>query len=181
MTLQQDDMKYATTSISGPKCSSPKKGVGFTELFSEECKNELFIQNCLELFPIVKGEKCLNKPGYCASSLETFLGWNLGKRLAAERQRALAMKVHIKNKMAIKTRIKKEQEALAAAENIKKEKCALSLQSQSETFSLSTKDVMNYCHMYGYTPMVDNFTEGNSLCKYCGEEINESDLDDNQQ
>ena len=179
--LQQDDMRYATTSISGPKCSSPKKGVGFPELFPEEYKNELLMQNCVELFPVVKAEKCLSNPGYCASSLEIFLGWNLGKRLAAEWQRALAMKAHIKNKMAIKTRVKKE--ALAAAGNIKREKYALSLQSQkeSETFSLSTKDVMNYCRMHGYTPMVENFTDGNSLCKYCGEEVNDSDLDDNQQ
>ena len=181
--LHHDDMKFSETSMSGPKCSSPKRGVGFQELLSVESKNELLMQDCVELFPVVKAEKCLNKPGYCASSLDTFLGWSVGKRLAAEWQRALAMKLHLATKMAVKARVKKEHEALAAAGSVKKKKYPLSIQSENEdeTFSLSTKDVMNYCRMHGYTPMVDSLAEGDSLCKYCGEETTESDVDDNNQ
>ena len=185
--LHQDDTKYPAASMSGPRSSSPKRGAGFSESFSVESdfEHELLLQKCVELFPVVKPEKSLNKPGYCAGSLEQFLTWNLGKRLAAEWQRALAMKTHIKNEKAVRSRIEKEMQALSVKGSLKIESHTLSMKVQfhkeSDALSLSTKDVMNYCRMHGYTPMVESLTEGSSLCKFCGEEMDESDLDEDHQ
>ena len=182
---RRDDMKYPAppTAMLGTRCSSPKRDATLPESFSVESdfEQELSLQKCVKLFPVVRAEKSSNKPGYCASSLEQFLGWNLGKRLAGEWQRALAMKAHIENERALKSRIEKEYKALAVKANIKKESHTLSTHFHKESLSLSTKDVMNYCRMHGFTPMLKSSTEGSILCKFCGEEMNETDVDENDQ
>lgn len=185
----QDEMKNLT--LEGSNCSSPKRDqAAFQESFSGESnfQQELLLQKCVQMFPVVRPEKCLSKPGYCASSQQAFLGWNLGKRLAAEWQRALAIKTHIKNDNSImfdiseESQIKTEKEGQAITEhNSSTSSMKTHCHPEDSTLSLSTKDVMNYCRMHGYTPMLGSPTEGRMLCKFCGEEIGESDVDENDQ
>ena len=159
----EDDMKYPTppTSTAGSKHSSPKKEASLPE---SEFEQELWLKYVKE-FPLIKPGKALNNPGYCAGSLEQFLGWNLGKRLAAEWQRASAIKAHIEKERALKCQ--NEDKGMGVME--------------TNASSLSTKEVMNYLRMHGYTPMVENLTEGSILCKFCGEEVDQSDLEESDQ
>ena len=171
----EHDMKYPTppTSVHGSRCSSPRKDPKSTESFSVEAdvEQESLLRKSIEQFPVVTPEKDFNTPGYCASSLEQFFTWTIGKRLAAEWQRALAVKAHMKKQRALKLRI--ENEVLGLKTQINKEGHAL---------PLSTKGVMNYCRTHGYTPMmVDDLSEGNTLCKFCGEAVNESECNEDGQ
>ncbi|XP_028407774.1 YEATS domain-containing protein 2-like isoform X2 [Dendronephthya gigantea] len=171
-TSTEHDMKYPTppTSANGSRCSSPRKDPKLTESFSVEAdiEQESLLRKSIEQFPVITAEKNFNTPGYCASSLEQFFSWTIGKRLAAEWQRALAIKAHIKKQKALRLRL--ENEVLGLEAQVKEESHAL---------SLSTKDVMNYCRTHGYTPMmVDALSEGETLCKFCGEEVDESECDE---
>ena len=163
----KDDMKYPTppTSKPGSRSSSPKRDAKFQESFSgdSDFDHEILLQECVKQFPVVNPEKTSRKPGYCANSLEQFFDWNLGKRLAAEWQRAAAMKTFLRSQIG------KDSQSPA------------DFQKESPRSSLSTKEVMNYCRMHGFTPMVEIMREGNTLCKYCGEQVTESDVNENDQ
>ena len=161
----QDDMEYPTppTSTAGSRHSSPKKE---SSLRGCEFEQELSLK-CVKEFPLVIPEKSLSNPGYCASSLEQFLGWNLGKRLAAEWQRALAIKEHLEKARSWKCYPENDSHVLGVM--------------KTDVLPLSTKDVMNCLRIHGHTPMVERSTEVSAICKFCGEEVDQSDLDENGQ
>lgn len=134
-----DGLKYPTppTSTPGSRCSSPD--ITYENLFSTLAyETEAKLRKSVQQFPIINPNCNVVTSPYCASSFNQYLQWNVGKRLAAEWQRSLAVKNHVCCSNAIS--------------------------------SLSTKDVMNYCRLHGYTPMATILAEGMSLCKVCGEE-----------
>ncbi|KAJ8274613.1 hypothetical protein COCON_G00092380 [Conger conger] len=96
--------------------------------------NTEHVENLLQLltavvkrFPLIVAEKTENSHPFCAESLEQFYSWNIGKRRAAELQRAVAVKRVV-------------QEVLDKAPRL-----------QAIT-PPKTKEVVQWCRQRGYTP-----------------------------
>ena len=134
-----DGMKYPTppVSVPGSRCSTPEplKESLFSTLANQ---SEVSLRKSVQQFPLVDPDHNVAISPYCAKTLDQYLGWNIGKRLAAEWQRSLAIRDH--------------------------------LRSNNPSAGLTTKEVMNYCRIHGYTPMASISADEKTLCKICGEE-----------
>lgn len=78
------------------RCSSPdltSSHLHVESKFSDEV-NELLRKAANEQ-PLIDPERNVVKHHYCASSIEQFLGWNIGKRRACEWQRSVAIRRHM--------------------------------------------------------------------------------------
>ncbi|XP_030630073.1 YEATS domain-containing protein 2 [Chanos chanos] len=101
---------------------------------SHELINSEHIENLTQLltaavkkFPLILHEKTEDSPPFCASSIEQYYSWNIGKRRAAELQRAVAVKRLV-------------QDVLDKAPR---------LQAISPP---KTREVVQWCRHRGYTP-----------------------------
>lgn len=75
------------------RCSSPELTASHLHVeskFSDEV-NEL-LRKAVKEHPLIDPERNVVKHHYCTSSIEQFLGWNIGKRRACEWQRAVAIR-----------------------------------------------------------------------------------------
>ena len=75
------------------RCSSPEltsSHLHGENKFSDEV-NDL-LRKAVNEHPLIDPERNVVKHHYCASSIEQFLGWNIGKRRACEWQRSVALK-----------------------------------------------------------------------------------------
>ena len=79
------------------RCSSPELISCHQNKFSDEV-NEL-LRKTVKEHPLIDPVRNVVKHHYCATSLEQFLGWNIGKRRACEWQRALAVRRRISSSM----------------------------------------------------------------------------------
>ena len=80
-------------SLPGSRCSSPEPSFSNRDLASKSSDeiHEL-LRLAVKEHPLIHPERNVVKYPYCASSIEQFLGWNIGKRRACEWQRAVAIK-----------------------------------------------------------------------------------------
>ena len=75
------------------RCSSPElisSHLNIERKFSDEVKD--LLRKAVSEHPLIDPERNVVKHHYCASSIEQFLGWNIGKRRACEWQRSVAIR-----------------------------------------------------------------------------------------
>ena len=75
------------------RCSSPEltsSQLHVESKFSEEVNG--LLRKAVNEHPLIDPERNVGKHHYCASSIEQFLGWNIGKRRACEWQRSAAIR-----------------------------------------------------------------------------------------
>lgn len=96
--LSDDDMKYPTppVSVPGSRCSTPELGKESVFL-TLACESEVSLRRSLPQFPLVNPDRNVDTAPYCAKTLDQYLAWNVGKRLAAEWQRALDVRNHLRS------------------------------------------------------------------------------------
>lgn len=154
-----DNIKYLPplTSKPGSKCST-HYDIKSKQLMSVE--SESLLKTCILQCPLVTTENISVKRGYRSNSVDEYLSWNLGKRLAGEWQRALDIKNRIEQQPSAK----------------------MSLTSPSCVgLKISTKEIMNYCRHHGYTPMMESCCEETTtLCKICGEFVGNGDRENEE-
>ena len=83
------------SSRASSRCTSPEPELKevLCRKYSDELEKSL--QLSVKLHPLIDPARNINVYPYCASSVEEFLNWNVGKQRACELQRSLAMKRHI--------------------------------------------------------------------------------------
>ena len=75
------------------RCSSPELTASHLHVeskFSDEVNDQL--RKAVNEHPLIDPERNVVRHHYCASSIEQFLGWNIGKRRACEWQRSVAIR-----------------------------------------------------------------------------------------
>ena len=84
-------------SLPASRCSSPEPAVcnrlDEANKFSDEMHEML--RSAVKEHPLIRPERNPVKHPYCSSSVEQFLGWNIGKRRACEWQRAVAVRRYL--------------------------------------------------------------------------------------
>lgn len=84
-------------SLPASRCSSPEPAVSNrldeANKFSDEMREML--RSAVKEHPLIRPERNPVKYPYCSSSVEQFLGWNIGKRRAGEWQRAVAVRRYL--------------------------------------------------------------------------------------
>ncbi|KAL9988222.1 hypothetical protein ACROYT_G002644 [Oculina patagonica] len=82
------------------RCSSPELNSSTLDVrskFSDEVKE--LLRKAVKEHPLIDPERNVMKHHYSASSIEQFLGWNIGKRRACEWQRAVAIRRRISSSL----------------------------------------------------------------------------------
>ena len=75
------------------RCSSPEpalKNLDEVNMSSDEIHQ--LLRSAVKEHPLIRSERNVVKYPYCSSSIEQYLGWNIGKRRACEWQRAAAVR-----------------------------------------------------------------------------------------
>ena len=80
-------------SLPSSRCTSPETLPVSIHKFSD--RTEEALHRSAKIHPLVHPERDLVRFPYCARSVDQFRGWNIGKRRAAEWQRALAVKRNV--------------------------------------------------------------------------------------
>ena len=84
-------------SLPASRCSSPEPAVSNSLDEANEFSEEMheMLRSVVKEHPLIRPERNRVKYSYCASSVDQFLGWNIGKRRACEWQRAVDVRRYL--------------------------------------------------------------------------------------
>ncbi|XP_060762035.1 YEATS domain-containing protein 2 isoform X2 [Neoarius graeffei] len=133
VTPTSTPLSAVSTSLSTATSATVKVEQG-TETTTHELVNTEHIETMLQLFtaavkkfPLIVREKTEDSHPFCATSAEQYYSWNIGKRRAAELQRAVAVKRLVQDILDRNPRL----QALSPPK---------------------TREVVQWCRLRGYTP-----------------------------